>query len=160
MRECERLAPPVLQAPEARERIVERGLRLLEVAVGAGDPGQVVERVGDRLGAGEAVKEEDRLLQKIRGWPFGPSSSRHSPKVTPSKNGVSSSGTASSSARASSTRARAAALSPRYHGSVADACVAAASKRWSSRRRASASASAKSASASARWTYWANMACW
>ena len=62
MREGERLAPPVLQAPEARERIVEGGLRLLEVAIGASDPGEVVERVGDRLGAGEAVKEEDRLL--------------------------------------------------------------------------------------------------
>jgi hypothetical protein len=36
--ERERLAPPILQAPEARERIVEGGLRLLEVAIGAGDP--------------------------------------------------------------------------------------------------------------------------
>jgi hypothetical protein len=62
MRERERLAPPVLEPPEARERLVERGPRPLDVAVGTGNPGEVVERVGDRLCAGEAVEEEDRLL--------------------------------------------------------------------------------------------------
>ena len=161
MRERERLAPPVLQAPEARERIVEGGLRLLEVAIGASDPGEVVERVGDRLGAGEAVKEEDRLLPERSAAggaaPRRAGTSRRSPR------------------RRTACRRRAprrAERGPRARARERPRCrrdtTAAsptrvsptASKRSSSRRRASASASAKSASASARWTNWASMACW
>ena len=63
-----------------------------------------------------------------RGRPCGPvvaaGTGRTSP---PSKNGVSSSGRASSSASASRTIVRACSRSARYHGVMAEACVAAAS---------------------------------
>ena len=38
VRKRERFAAPVLQVPEARERLIEHGLRVLQVAIGAGAP--------------------------------------------------------------------------------------------------------------------------
>ena len=93
--------------------------------------------------------------------PPGPSCSGHSPKVTWSKKGVSSSGTDSRSPSASSRTTRACCVSERYHGVIADAHVAAATSRGSPSRRPEAIASAKSSAARAvLLTDCSYMACW
>jgi len=61
--EGERLARAVLEGAEALQGLGERGRRTVEIAGRARGPGQVVERVADGLGAGEAMKREDRLLE-------------------------------------------------------------------------------------------------
>ena len=118
--ERQRLARAVLDGAEALQGLVERGRGPREIAGRARGPGQVVERIADGLGAGEAMEEEDRLLEvQARAALRARRAAGTGRTSPPSKNGVSSSGSASRSASASQTdRAGLLAVGavPRRHG--------------------------------------------
>ena len=96
----------VLDGAEARQRVVRARRGRARRRRRARGPRHVVERVADGLGAPEAMEQEDRLLEVQRGRALGPSCSGHSPKVTWSKKGVSSSGTTPGAPSASSRTTR------------------------------------------------------